>query len=1171
MVSTLKEVVISTYLYGTTSIPSDLALSSIIRPDNATSTVTIDGADFMGNGGGRFATASQFEVIQQFFDNNVTIPSGDYTLTGILSQLGLSSVDAKFTVDQKYYPDISDFLERVLIFDLTQFEIVNPGGSAQLKFVVEVDGTRHIENLKIIPKSLDQNGDDNFDLQSSSTATTGLNSVIRPFIDPSDVIHDFGIGRKVWLHFSDNIAPVNSYDSADFALDDAFINSNKSFFDQSLTLGPQMAVLLTQLWNEGITRFLDTEDRPVIYGTNDDDVLKPSDVDRVYDLNHRLIKYGVNAIPDLISYKDNGVALVGGAGDDIITGGDWGDQLLGGADNDFITGGKGDDIIYSGGGINTLLGGEDDDRLYLANDFPNIALGGAGRDEIFAGAAGAILFGSDDEHEGDVLYGGEGNDTVYGGARDFVIGDWDYSSPGAFAGNDLMYVSGIAGQSGTYDALDGGNIGYAEGYGGNDTIIGSDSWIDAGEGNDTVVFDKGVGAVYTGGGENTLIVNPGARVRWEDAEAGTSGHLILGDKAITGTFNAIHFDEGLPGLNIGDGHYLVFVDNRVIIYEALSASEPYERDPNGTLIGFDMGEGFGPGLRDLPELGIAVARNGSGQPLYGGPKYSSIGKHIIDPLSDPSSSTPESKTGTSAADHIQSGSGADTVSAGAGDDVVMTHEGADSVDGGDGNDFIQSDDLDDTVGGADTVSGGNGDDFVQTGAGNDSVNAGSGRDIVEAGSGADVARGYAGNDWLAGEAGVDSLYGGNDADTLNGGAGADYLYGEAGADQFVISDLSHSLYTSAAYDRIADFENGIDVIDLQAFDFHTVTTKSTTSAGELRAYLNSGGTFTYVRSDQSDFFFGIAGNHLASLDDSDFLFGGSAPTFVYGATAADSLSALSVGQALYGLAGNDTLVGGAGDDLLNGGGGVDQLTGGAGADLFRFSAQTHSFTTGSQYDRITDFEDGVDAIDLTGLGFTTLRASGNTQAGELRLTYSSTSNRTLVKSDQVDFSFYLDGDRRADLDNSDFIFGPLVRLSGTSSAEVLTGTASSEGIFGMEGNDTLSGGSGADTLDGGAGLDRLTGGNGADVFKFTDLSHSTGTGSQYDRIVDFENGVDKIDLSGLGFTTLTTSATTASNQLKITYSSGTDRTYIQNGQNNFEFFIDGNVAAALDATDFIFG
>ena len=48
------------------------------------------------------------------------------------------------------------------------------------------------------------------------------------------------------------------------------------------------------------------------------------------------------------------------------------------------------------------------------------------------------------------------------------------------------------------------------------------------------------------------------------------------------------------------------------------------------------------------------------------------------------------------------------------------------------------------------------------------------------------------------------------------------------------------------------------------------------------------------------------------------------------------------------------------------------------------------------------------------------------------------------------------------------------------------------------------GGAGNDVLNGGAGTDRLTGGSGKDVFVFPDASRDT--------IIDFQHGVDKIDL-----------------------------------------------------------
>ncbi|MNQ52412.1 Poly(beta-D-mannuronate) C5 epimerase 1 [compost metagenome] len=64
---------------------------------------------------------------------------------------------------------------------------------------------------------------------------------------------------------------------------------------------------------------------------------------------------------------------------------------------------------------------------------------------------------------------------------------------------------------------------------------------------------------------------------------------------------------------------------------------------------------------------------------------------------------------------------------------------------------------------------------------------------------------------------------------------------------------------------------------------------------------------------------------------------------------------------LFGYGGNDTLIGGDGNDILLGGLGDDTLTGGGGADIFRWQAGD----TG--HDVVTDFELGVDSLDLSDL------------------------------------------------------------------------------------------------------------------------------------------------------------------------------------------------------------
>lgn len=82
-------------------------------------------------------------------------------------------------------------------------------------------------------------------------------------------------------------------------------------------------------------------------------------------------------------------------------------------------------------------------------------------------------------------------------------------------------------------------------------------------------------------------------------------------------------------------------------------------------------------------------------------------------------------------------------------------------------------------------------------------------------------------------------------------------------------------------------------------------------------------------------------------------------------------------------------------------------------------------------------------------------------------------------------------------------------LVGSAGEEYILGFDGNDEIFGLAGDDLLSGGDGDDLINGGAGDDTMSGGAGADVFVFE--AGETG----WDTIVDFENGVDQIDVSGM--------------------------------------------------------
>jgi serralysin len=95
-------------------------------------------------------------------------------------------------------------------------------------------------------------------------------------------------------------------------------------------------------------------------------------------------------------------------------------------------------------------------------------------------------------------------------------------------------------------------------------------------------------------------------------------------------------------------------------------------------------------------------------------------------------------------------------------------------------------------------------------------------------------------------------------------------------------------------------------------------------------------------------------------------------------------------------------------------------------------------------------------------------------------------------------------------------------ILGKSGNDRIVGCGGQDKLFGGTGIDRLVGGQGADILSGGQGADRLTGGvssltpdSAADIFHYGMLSHSTVDREGRDTIVDFESGVDIINLASL--------------------------------------------------------
>ncbi len=84
------------------------------------------------------------------------------------------------------------------------------------------------------------------------------------------------------------------------------------------------------------------------------------------------------------------------------------------------------------------------------------------------------------------------------------------------------------------------------------------------------------------------------------------------------------------------------------------------------------------------------------------------------------------------------------------------------------------------------------------------------------------------------------------------------------------------------------------------------------------------------------------------------------------------------------------------------------------------------------------------------------------------------------------------------------VFG-ITRTGGVND-DTLSGTALNDIIVGADGDDLFFGGAGDDIIIDGAGVDTMEGGDGADTFVFLN-------DGRLDRVVDFDPGMDKLDLS----------------------------------------------------------
>jgi len=350
--------------------------------------------------------------------------------------------------------------------------------------------------------------------------------------------------------------------------------------------------------------------------------------------------------------------------------------------------------------------------------------------------------------------------------------------------------------------------------------------------------------------------------------------------------------------------------------------------------------------------------------------------------------------------------------------------------------------------------------------------------VFVVGPGGGTHQGTAANDILIGGAGDDLLIGNAGSDIIEDGAGIDTLNGGNGADVFILrADGSHDL--------IADFEMGIDRLDLSSWPMMYDPSQLQITPTLTGAIINWRGEQLQLitRNGQSLDPSQVIQSVLQTpqrLPDFGAVTGGAQDQWLEGDFTNNILIAGAGNDTLFGYGGNDDLQGLAGNDMLDGGDGQDMLQGGAGDDTI-LGGNSDDLILGGLNNDSLDGGDGRDTI-LGDAGFDTIDGGagadvidGGPQADLLRggdgpdhltggqgfdLLYGDGGNDTLIGGD--------DPDRLYGGDGNDLLRG------GSNFSETR------DGLYGEAGDDTLFGDGGFDHLDGGDGNDELHGGHQAD-------------------------------------------------------------------------------------------
>ena len=901
-----------------------------------------------------------------------------------------------------------------------------------------------------------------------------------------------------------------------------------------------------------------------------------------------------------VTGSDYGDVLWGDGGANRLEGGEGFDQLWGSGGDDLLEGGDGNDWLYGSTGADRLDGGAGFDVLSYQLSDAGVTInleagtltGGYAQGDVFTGIERIV--GSDyrdvltGDNRSNVLYGIGGDDELRGNDGDDLLeGGAGADQLNGDAGVDwALYLESDVGVT-----VNLGDNTASGGHAQGDVITGIEN-ISGSDYHDVLTGDIGANVLYGIGGDDELRGNDGDDV----LEGGAGADQLDGGAGIDWLSYA--GSDGAVSVRLYDGYARRgHAEGDVISgFENLRGSDYADRlAGTGRANQLEGGAGNDQ-LRG--SSGDDVLEGGAGADGLSGGR----GIDTISYRSSGTGVTVNLKEGTSKGGHAGGDVFTDieNIAGSVYRDVLVGDDGVNRLDGDMGDDELKGGiGNDQLVGnlGDDWLYGGEGDDELRGSEGNDRLFGEVGDDDLYGDEGDDELHGGDNNDHLNGEIGEDSLYGDEGDDELHGGDDNDRLFGDTGADQmdggsgidwvsYQESDAGVTVNLTdgagegghAQGDDISNVENltGSDYRDVLKGDSGVNILQGLDGDDDLRG---NGGNDVLEGGAGADQLNGGSGVDWVSYQDSDTGItldlasgtgeGGHAEGDVL--TSIENVIGSDYKDVLEGNNSANQLEGGDGDDELHGGVGADQLDGGNGIDWVEYWRSNAGVTvnledgTGeggdAEGDLIIDVENvqgsyyrdvligNESANILQGLdGNDELRGGG----GQDILDGSAGSDR-LDGGDGTDWVYYWlsdagvtvnleEGTGKGGEAEGDVIID-IENVQGSNYADILVGDNNANELQGLDGDDEIQGNggddllwgqAGADRLDGGEGADRLYGNEGGDTFIF-------GVGHGDDRILDFTNDEDRIDLSDFslsGFDELTITSISDSVKIDLTEHGG---------------------------------